>query len=242
MEIKHPPACGIMMRTVCYESEAALAKAVCETLVGALSQPAAVMLAGGSTPLAAYRQLAGLHPSVDAEAKLYFSDDRLVPPDHAQSNFKNIAPLLEAAGIRPRQILRVRGEWPHAQAVDDYNVQLTALLDAGTPLSLGLLGLGADGHTASLFNAEDLRHGEGHCAIGVQRPDGLLGVSATPRVFHRIKRLLFIVSGAGKKEMARTLVHHPRTIAAGLAVQGHRGVELWTDRAAWPFDESAVER
>lgn len=235
MEIKPPPACGIMMRTVCYESETALAGAVCEALRAALAQPAAIMLAGGSTPLAAYRQLSGQTPRIAPEARLFFSDDRLVPPDHAQSNFKHIAPLMAASGVSPDQIIRVRGEWALAQAVDDYNAQLTALLNSGTPLTLGLLGLGADGHTASLFSSEDIRRGHNRFATGVQRPDGLQGVSATPDVFRQVKRLIFVVSGAAKKEIARTLVQQPQSIAAGQAVRGHRGVELWTDRAAWPF-------
>ena len=228
-----------MMRTLCFPDDAALSSELARTLAGALAGPHAaptgIMLAGGSTPLAAYALLAGMNPAIDPNVRILFSDDRHVPPDHPQSNFKHIAPLLLRAGIGESRILRIRGEYSLDDAVQDFDTQLKAFFAAGGVVPLGLLGLGADGHTASLFTPDDLKRAEGKLAVGVQRPDGLRGVSATPGVLARVQRILFVVAGAGKKAMAEQLVRKPTAITAGLAVRGHRGTELWTDLAAWPL-------
>lgn len=239
MDLKPAPACGVMMRTLCFADDAALsgelARTLAASLAGPFTSPTGIMLAGGSTPLAAYARLAGMKPAVDPNIRILFSDDRHVPPDHPQSNFKHIAPLLLQAGLAETQILRIRGELPLEDSVRDFAAQLSAFFAAGGVIPLGLLGLGADGHTASLFSNEDLKRAEGRLAVGVQRPDGLQGVSATPGVLARVQRLLFVVAGAGKKAMAEQLVRKPTALTAGLAVRGHRGTELWTDRAAWPM-------
>ncbi len=239
MELRPAPACGIMMRTLRFADPEALARALCDAIGEALSAPGAasraIMLAGGSTPMAAYRLLAERRPVVQPGARIFFSDDRLVPPDHPKSNYRHIAPLFHSAGISEEHILRVRGERTLQEAAAEYAAALRRLFAPDMHAPLGLLGLGADGHTASLFSEAHIREAEGRWAIGVQRPDGLEGVSATPLVFRHIGRVIVAVAGEDKRAMAERLVKAPRTIAAGLALQGHRGVELWCDSAAWPF-------
>lgn len=239
MDIKPAPACGVMMRTLCFPDEAALADALCAALVEVLSgphaKPAGILLAGGSTPLAAYARLSRQVQRVDTKVYLFFSDDRHVPPNHPQSNYRNIAPLLKSAGIPNAQIIRVEGERPLAEAVEKYARAIDDFFQAGGHFPLGLLGLGADGHTASLFSADDLARGKDQTAVGVQRPDGLAGVSLTAKTLMRIERLIFAVTGVGKRQMAETLVRNPTSIIAGQVIRGHRAVELWSDRAAWPF-------
>lgn len=236
MELRPAPSCGVMMRVVRYEDAQALARALCDALANALARPAAVMLAGGTTPLAAYRLLAERRPPIHPDAVIFFSDDRHVPPDDLNSNFGNIAPCLRAAGLAEHQMLRVFGEQPLEVAESLYDKDLRALFERFPKASLGLLGLGADGHTASLFSAKHIAQAEGRWAIAVQRPDGLGGISATPAVFRQIDRILVAISGGEKREIARRLVREPRSIPAGLALAGHHGVELWCDSAAWPFD------
>lgn len=228
-----------MIRTLCFDSEEALSAALADVLTSALNQPCSrpmgIMLAGGSTPLSAYGRLASRSPHPTALHRILFSDDRLVPPEHDKSNFKHIAPLLKAAGLPSPQVLRIRGELPLDRAVNEYHGQLESFLASGGEMELGVLGLGADGHTASLFTSEDLIRGQGRYAVGVQRPDGLAGVSLTPEFLHVVPRLIFLVSGTAKREMAAALLRTPPAITAARAVEGHRGVELWTDRTAWPF-------
>jgi 6-phosphogluconolactonase len=227
-----------MIRTLQYPTATALANALADALVEAVTRPMngprAIMLAGGSTPLAAYRLLAERKPAWPADARVFFSDERHVPPDDPRSNYGNIAPLLCESGLPDDRIERVRGEWPLEHATADYAIRLDRLLD-GVALPLGLLGLGADGHTASLFSEDDVRRGQERAAVAVRRHDGLAGISATPRVFCKIVRIIIAVVGSEKRAVAEQFVKNPNSIAAGIALRGHRGVELWCDAAAWPF-------
>lgn len=239
MDWKEPLACGIMMRVVCHDSADALAQACASRLADELQRPAsaptAVMLSGGSTPLAAYRLLASSGRRAAPSSLLLFSDDRHVPPEDPRSNYGTIRPLLHAFGVADPQILHVHGERPLDEATDRYHHDLDACLRNAGEISLGLLGLGTDGHTASLFTPDDLDRGAGRWAVAVQRPDGMSGVSVTPEFLHKVRRLIFLVAGPDKRAILERLVRQPTTVTAGRAVAGHPAVELWTDRAAWPF-------
>ena len=192
----------------------------------------AVMLAGGSTPMAAYEKIAASPFPVDPNLRILFSDDRHVPPDSPKSNFGNTLPMFRALNIPDDRVARVRGELPLADSVARYESDLRTLLDSGCRVSLGLLGLGADGHTASLFSAANIAEAQGRLAIGVDRPDGMKGVSATPDFFSRIGQIVFLVAGAEKQVMLKKLLHESLSIPAGLAVQANASVEVWADSAA----------
>ena len=228
-----------MLRARCWNTAEALTAAVAEELTREATRPSskphAIMLAGGTTPLAAYARLAAQPPALSPQLHVLFSDDRHVPLDSPHSNAGQIQPLLHAWGLSSERILRVRGELPLAEATTDYHERLQRYLDQGDTVPLGLLGLGADGHTASLFTARHIADGQQNLAQSVTRPDGLNGVSVTPRFLRGVQRILFVVSGAGKRAMAEQLIREPATLPAGQAVAGHRAVEVWMDRAAWPF-------
>src|SRR5256885_15428681 len=165
-----------------FASRAALDAALEQRLRQAIgaSGASAIMLSGGTTPLAAYRALAQRPPPHDEGLHIVFSDDRYAPSDADASNYHQARALLEALALPASAVARVRTELPIEEAASDYERQLAALLNAGVPLGLGLLGLGADGHTASLFGTADLERARGHLAIAVHRPDGMSAVSVTP--------------------------------------------------------------
>jgi 6-phosphogluconolactonase len=187
----------------------------------------AVMLAGGTTPMPAYRALAqrGVRPA--AGLHLLFSDDRYVPSDTKASNYFQSRPLIEALALPEAAVLRVRTELPLEQAAQDYERRLAALQSDAVPITLGLLGLGADGHTASLFTAADLARAAQHLAIAVQRPDGMSGISATPTVFGSIRTLVFAVVADGKHDAVAALEAQDPQLVASRAVQQNPQVELW---------------
>ncbi len=237
MDFLPPTRCGKTIRARCWASADELAAALSDELAKAAALPAtsAIMLAGGTTPLAAYARLTVQPPSIDPGLNILFSDDRHVPPDSPQSNFGQVRPMLEAWRLTDERILRVHGDDPLPQAALRYDRDLAHFVGNGGKIGLGLLGLGADGHTASLFSERHIAEAQDRWAIPVQRPDGLNGISVTPRLLREVKRLLFVVSGTGKRAMAERLLKEPSTIPAGLAVSGHPAVELWTDQDAWPF-------
>jgi 6-phosphogluconolactonase len=114
-------------------------------------------LAGGNTPKAVYQQLAQLGDALPWERlQITFGDERCVPPDHADSNFRMAREsLLSQVPIPEGNIFRIRGEIDPAQAAAEYAQRLAAVATRmGEPTyrhDLLLLGLGEDGHTASLF-------------------------------------------------------------------------------------------
>jgi 6-phosphogluconolactonase len=217
-----------------FTSRATLDQALAERLGRALAarDPCAVMLAGGQTPMPAYRALAARRPQRADGLRVLFTDERYVPPDSTASNYHQSRPLLDALALAPPALLRVRTELPLPQAAADYELQLRELLASGAPVTLALLGLGGDGHTASLFSAADLERARGRLAIDVQRPDGLSAVSVTPEFLARVAQPLFAVAGSGKRAAIQALIAEDATLVAWRAVQGCPQVELWLDPAA----------
>ena len=212
-----------------FASSAALDAALEERLERAIAAPraSAIMLSGGTTPLPAYRALASRPLPHDEGLRILFSDDRYVPADSDKSNYHQSRPLLDALALPAGGVLRVRTEFPLEEAAADYERSLTALLDAGIPVGLGLLGLGADGHTASLFSAADLERARGRLAIAVQRPDGLSAISVTPQFLARIGELIFVVAGEAKDASIRALALKNQQLTAWRAVEGNQAVQLW---------------
>lgn len=120
-----------------------------------------VALSGGSTPVRCY-ELLGTLVTDWRMVQLWFCDERCVEPDHADSNFRLASAALQA----PRATWhRIAGEaGPHA-ATADYERQLT-----GVTLDAALLGLGEDGHTASLFPRHPALHASGRAVAVTDAP------------------------------------------------------------------------
>jgi 6-phosphogluconolactonase len=211
-----------------FPSRAALDAALAQRLGQALcaNGASAIMLSGGTTPLPAYRALAR-GPLPHDRLHILFSDERYVPSDSDASNYHQSRPLLDALALPATAVARVRTELPLDEAARDYERQLAALLNSGVRIGLGLLGLGADGHTASLFGAADLERARGHLAIAVHRPDGMSAVSVTPDLLSRLEELLFVVAGSGKHEALQALTSQDPHLTAWRAVQGCPCVQLW---------------
>jgi len=212
-----------------FASRTALDVALAQRLGQALSAngASAVMLSGGSTPLPAYRALARNPPPHDEGLHLLFSDDRYVPSGADASNYHPARALLDALALPASSVARVRTELPLPEAAADYERQLAALLNSGVRIGLGLLGLGADGHTASLFGAADLERARGHLAIDVHRPDGMSAVSVTPDFLARVEEPLFVVAGPDKRATVGALVARDPNLCAWRAVQACPKVEAW---------------
>ena len=220
-----------------FTSRAALESALEERLARAIAAPsaAALMLSGGTTPLPVYRALAARPGLAHAAGlRVLFSDDRHVLPDSPASNYTQAQPLLTALALPAAAVLRVRTELPLEDAARDYQDQLAALLRSGTRVGLGLLGLGADGHTASLFGAADLERARGRLALAVHRPDGMSAVSVTPELLAQVAEPVFVVAGADKRDAVERLLAHDTALTAWHAVAGCGRVELWVDAAAAP--------
>jgi 6-phosphogluconolactonase len=217
------------LTTRTFSSRSALDAALTERLGRALCAPgaSAIMLAGGTTPMAAYRALAHQPLRHDDRLHVLFSDDRYVPSDSEASNYHQSRALLDALGLPEESLLRVHTELPLESAAARYDADLSALLSSGVHIGLGLLGLGAEGHTASLFSMSDIERARGRYAIAVQRPDGMAAVSVTPDLITTVREPVFVVAGAGKEQAVEALMRQDASLVAWRAVQGCTDVELW---------------
>jgi 6-phosphogluconolactonase len=205
----------------------ALAQLLLEQFQQPVGSPYAVMLAGGSTPLAAYRQVAQRHPQAGPGLHLLFSDERMVPKNSPLSNTGNARGLLDVLGPPPARLLDVHTELSLTDAAQQWHADLESYFRLGGKLPLGLLGLGADGHTASLFSRADVERGHGCYAIPVPRPAGPDRVSVTIDVLARAERIVFAVAGPDRSATVAQLLRAPSTLPAGLAVAGVAQVELF---------------
>jgi 6-phosphogluconolactonase len=158
-----------------------------------------IVLAGGQTPLELYRILAGESMQWD-KWRVYFGDERCLPPDHPERNSLQAAlALLGRVPIPAGHVYVPPAELGPAEAASCYRDQIKT---AGE-FDLVLLGLGEDGHTASLFPGRDV--GEGREAAAVlpvfdapKPPPERISLSAA-RLSHA-RTVLFLVTGAGKRE------------------------------------------
>jgi 6-phosphogluconolactonase len=211
--------------------DAALAERLGRAMAADIS--CALMLSGGTTPGPAYAMLAAHPPRAAPGLRILYSDDRYVPSSSDQSNYHLSQPLIGALALSERQVLRVPTELPLEIAAQAYEERLQALLAEKIPLALGLLGLGADGHTASLFKSADLAAARGRLAIAVQRPDKRAGISVTPDFLAQIETILFVVAGADKTPALKRLAARDATLTAWRAVEKCKNIEVWADAEAW---------
>jgi 6-phosphogluconolactonase len=218
-----------------FASRAELDVALAERLSHAATEcSSAIMLSGGSTPGPAFALVAERGVRAAQGVRVLYSDERYVPSTSDASNFHLSQPLLAALAVPAEQVLRVQTELPLQSATRDYAERLRSLLDAKIRIRLGLLGLGADGHTASLFTSAHLEAARQDLAIAVQRPDGRSAVSVTPNFLAQVEEIMFVVAGADKTPALQRLNARDPTLTAWRAVEHCAKVRVWADAEAWP--------
>jgi 6-phosphogluconolactonase len=209
------------------QMEQAALKALREEMQAEADTPHAIMLTGGSTPLGLYRHIEQRPFAVDGGLHVLLTDERYVTIESPESNFGHVAGMLRALGVADTNIMRVRTELPLQDAAERYHARLAGYLEKGGTIPLGILGLGADGHVASLFSADDVVRGQGRFAIAVKRANGPDRVSVTRDLLLRVDRLVFLIHGREKAEAVDRLLQKPESIPAGLALEGKEGVDVW---------------
>jgi 6-phosphogluconolactonase len=210
-------------------------------------------LAGGSTPKALYSLLAAEpHRSQLPwdRLNLFFGDERHVPPDHPDSNFRMASEsMLSKAPIAPAQIHRIMAENPNAeQAAAQYEQTLRSELRLSASqrpcFDLVLLGMGPDGHTLSLFPGTKALHDNGRLVmrnwVGKFYTDR---ITMTAPVVNNAALVLFMVTGADKAPALKAVLegpHEPEQLPSQL-IAPENGKLLWLiDPAAGAMLETAI--
>jgi len=180
-----------------------------------------VALAGGSTPRGLYRALANTQPTRTqvpwSRIEFFWSDERHVPPDDAESNYRMASEaMLAAAPVTPTQIHRVRAENPDAVIVGrqyEEEILTDVAHDGGMPrFDLMLLGLGTDGHTASLFPGTTAVVEVRRLCVDtwVERLN-THRITMTLPLLNAARTVMFLVSGQEKAAVARAVLEPSTT-------------------------------
>ena len=193
---------------------------VADRLAQAAAAGAHIALSGGSTPRRAYELAAGLGVDWSA-ATLWFGDERCVGPEDPDSNYGMVrAALLERLpeGRRPR-VLRIEGERGADAAAAAYEDLILEHLGHAPRLDLALMGLGPDGHTASLFPGKPAA-GE-HRRLAAPVPEAGMApqvprVTLTLPVFNAAREVVFLIAGRGQGDRRRRRL--PRAGRRGAAL------------------------
>jgi 6-phosphogluconolactonase len=200
-----------------------------------------LVLSGGETPRRVY-QLLGTVPFVNKinweRLHIFFGDERTVPPDDPQSNYGMVRrELLYRLPIPDNNIHRIQGELSAVDAAKKYDEDIEKHFKTRSPrFDIVLLGIGIDGHTASLFPDSDALKEKQKIAIGVYIPQlESWRVTLSLPVINRAAAVLFLISGSGKASIVERILSSrlPSSRMPATLVQLRDGsVEWFLDRAA----------
>jgi len=195
-----------------------------------------VALSGGSTPGPTYELLASepFASRVDwPRVHVVWGDERSVPPDHPDSNYRMASEtLLDHVPIPRENVHRIKGELEPEEAATRYWSELAGVLGEGGRIDLVVLGLGTDGHTASLFPGTTALEERDLAVVAVYSERlATWRVTLTPSIINAAREVIFLVAGAGKA-VVLARVRAGEALPAGL-VQPQAGKLTWlVDRDA----------
>lgn len=194
-----------------------------------------IALSGGSTPRALYRLLASVPywEQIDwGKAHLFWGDERCVPQDDDESNYRMTREsLIEQVPLPAANIHRVHGEMPPAEAAAAYEEELRQFFAGDIPrFDLILLGMGDDGHTASLFpHTAALDETEKWVMANYVAQKNVWRITLTVPVINAAWQVAFLISGAEKAGRLREVLygtHQPHDLPSQL-IQPTRGTLVW---------------
>jgi 6-phosphogluconolactonase len=232
------------------------ARACAAMLVGIAAGGGHIVLTGGSTPRAAYGEFVEAVRTVGIDVSgcvMWFTDERCVPPEDERSNYGMVRdsllePLGEFGGVPT--VYRMRGELGPQAGAEDYE---RSLRSAGSPrFDLVLLGIGPDGHLASMFPDQESLSERSRLVVGV--PEAGLEpyvprVTLTFPALVNARQIVFLATGESKAEAvaaafgpdAKPDPHVPSSLLASHA-KDVKDVKVLLDRDAGKLVESVAER
>ena len=189
-----------------------------------------VALSGGSTPVQLYKELAGTNLKWDC-THIFMVDERFVPFDHSDSNYRMIhETLLSKINIPEKNIHPVpTGKGSSDESAQSYERDMQSFFNVsfgGIPeFDLVLLGLGEDGHTASLFPGAAALAEKDRFAVSAISPDtaGHERITITFPVINSSRSVVFHITGSNKAEVVKDVLENENSTFPAASVRPHSG-------------------
>ncbi|MGR5516317.1 6-phosphogluconolactonase [Vibrio harveyi] len=201
-----------------------------------MGRPVHISLSGGSTPKMLFKLLATEAYATSIQWQnlhFWWGDERCVAPDDAESNYGEANALLfTQVNIPAENIHRIRGEEEPKVEAERFATEMAEVIptENGTPVfDWILLGVGADGHTASLFPGQTNYDDENLSVLASHPESGQIRVSKTARVLEAAKRISYLVLGAGKADIIEEINSSPARVLPYPAakIQATSGLTEW---------------
>lgn len=207
-----------------FPNPAAVAREAADRIVAAakeaisLSGSFSIALSGGSTPKALYELLASdeyRDQIAWGDVEIFFGDERCVPPDHKDSNYRMAREaLLSKVPIPATSVYRMKGEIPAEEAATEYERILRERFQGNEGIDLVLLGMGDDGHTASIFPGTVATKEKTKTVLGYFAENSSTGkswrVTLTAPFINRSREVMFLICGASKANRLMEILEGPR--------------------------------
>lgn len=206
-----------------------------------------IVLSGGNTPNAFFKYLAKKRIKNTIKwnnLHFYWGDERCVPPEHPESNYGMAKKtLLDKIKIDASHIHRIRGELDPAEALKDYDQEIrrnVACNSNDVPrFDWIFLGLGIDGHTASIFPESQIRkYGSTICAVATHPKTGQKRITLQMKVINNASRVSFLVSGKSKAKVVAQVLREAAKYNSYPATR----VNLKEGILEWYLDEAAASQ
>lgn len=203
-----------------------------------------IALSGGSTPKSLFDFWSDLpEGEIDwTKIKFFWGDERCVPPTDSESNYKMTKEhLFDKINIPQNNIFRIKGENSpenEAEVYGDLLNQEIKVVNGVPAFDIVILGMGDDGHTASIFPHEiELWNSNNNCVAATHPETGQKRVSLTGKVINAANNVVFLVTGENKADKIREIIEHPeeseKKYPAALA-------QPESDNLLWFLDEKAA--
>ena len=221
-----------MLITTVFDTGAALYDATrkrLETIAEkAADTPTAALLPGGNTPKPLFADIAATPFPLGSAFHIGYTDERHVSEDNPANNHGQAIPMLDALGVAPERVLRVHTELPLEEAALKYHESWRSFFDQGGMLALALLGLGADGHTCSLFSEAQIADcPSDRYAVAVNHEADFNRVTVTPALLARARHVIILATGREKAAVVDAMLQPNSRTPAALAVADCARVSLW---------------
>ncbi|MGC6408897.1 6-phosphogluconolactonase [Bisgaard Taxon 45] len=195
-------------------------------------RPVHISLSGGSTPKLLFKTLAQAPYNTEIQWQnlhFWWGDDRMVPPTDPESNYGEVQKLLfDHIQIPAQNIHRIHGEEPVEKELKRFEQELSAVVPEQV-FDWIILGMGTDGHTASLF-PHQTDFDDPNLAVIAKHPEtGQIRISKTAKLIEQAKRVTYLVTGGSKAEILKEIQTIPteQLLYPAAKIQAKHGVTEW---------------